>query len=984
MSINTYNKLIFGKYKLLDILGKGSFGFVFRAKNILTGEDVAIKIEDWKKQGNILQGEAYFLFYLKGIGIPEVKSFGVFDKYKILVETLLGDSIESIFSRMNYNFTVKDICMILIQLLDRLEFVHSKYIIHRDIKPENIMVDYQTKRIVYLIDFGLAKKYRSTRTGRHIKFTIPKRLTGTARYASVNALRGTEQSRRDDLESLAYILIYFANRGYLPWQGLNIADKIERYRRIYYIKKDIKLEDLCKGMEHEFFEFVKYVKHLQFEEDPDYNYLKGLFMKVLNRKNLCVDYNFSWLNHQEINKSITNKNFDCKKVRHNSLSKRKKSLKARILRNIQTRISKNIQTSKERENNLKEIKENILINELEKKQEQREKEYILKKEKEKEKNKLDLDVNNLSMDGTQMAIFNLSLNVEDIDEEAKIKNNKTNIKYYNNIKKKTLSEKENAQNIRTNKGKKMNNNTLKNRPIIFNLSNGSFNNATLVRCLSQYNIKINNLIEKTYNSRNNRISIKGPTLTEEYIENNMISKNKEKNINKENKNKNKSKENNNIKIINQKSRSPNISDIISPEKTENKNYKSKVLKINFNMNNELNNKEIINKIKNSDKIDKNNTLSSINNYNNIKMYESPIKNMKNNEYYKVNKQINALKVIKLKQNLNNTNYLPHNNISRNPKRKNFNHINDISNIKNINNINLNNGKITNAKNTQGNYNFSNNKRIKNEERMYIRNIINSQKTIYANNLSNRNKISPYKNNVRILINQSSQPNILRNKYKLSNNFNKISKNKIEIKSLENEIHSTRNITSQGISLNRLYNSKSQKYIGKPKKSQIMNKEYFDRFNFNNNILNYNNRFKSNERNNQNIDNKNIYNLNKTITIYTKNNNINKQNININNRKLNNINRRQLNNIKRNINITSNISNLKKIVLPISNINNYMNTPNNYNNMNNFCNNSFINNTKNNYNFNIINNNSISPSFTRRRIYNINSQQDLFNKNININ
>ena len=318
-----FKKLIFKKYKILDLLGVGSFGNVFKGINKANNEKVAIKVEDWKNKGNLLESEAYFLYYLKGFGIPEVKSFGVYGKYKILVETLLGDSIESIFSKMNYNFTVKDICMILIQILDRLEFVHSKYIIHRDIKPENIMVDYETKRIVYLIDFGLAKKYRSNRTGRHIKFTIPKRLTGTARYASVNALRGTEQSRRDDLESLAYILIYFVNKGNLPWQGLNAQDKIERYKKIYYIKRDIKLEDLCKGMEQEFYEFVKYVKHLQFEEDPDYNYLKGLFMKVLNRKNFCVDYNFSWLNHNEINKSITNKNFDCKKVRHNSLSKKK-------------------------------------------------------------------------------------------------------------------------------------------------------------------------------------------------------------------------------------------------------------------------------------------------------------------------------------------------------------------------------------------------------------------------------------------------------------------------------------------------------------------------------------------------------------------------------------------------------------------------------------------------------------------------------------
>jgi serine/threonine protein kinase len=222
------NKTIFGKYKLLKIIGKGSFGSVFKGKNLITKEQVAIKVEDFKVSGNVLENEAYFLFYLKNFGIPELKSFGVHHRYKMLVQTLLGENTEYIISN-RHKTNYKDICMIAIQLLDRLEYIHSKYVIHRDLKPENIMVDLETKSIVYLIDFGMAKKYRSGKTKKHIKFSIPYRLTGTARYCSVNALRGTEQSRRDDLESAGYVLIYLANKKFLPWMGLNVIDKLERY-----------------------------------------------------------------------------------------------------------------------------------------------------------------------------------------------------------------------------------------------------------------------------------------------------------------------------------------------------------------------------------------------------------------------------------------------------------------------------------------------------------------------------------------------------------------------------------------------------------------------------------------------------------------------------------------------------------------------------------------------------------------------------------
>ena len=151
MQLGLYNKLIFGKYKVTKLLGQGSFGYVLKGKNIISKEPVAMKIEDWKMKGNILESEAYFLFYLKNFGIPEIKSFGVFNKYKILVQTLLGENMDQIFSKNSRNNNMKDVCKIFIQLLDRLEYIHSKYVIHRDLKPENIMIDCETKNIIYLM-----------------------------------------------------------------------------------------------------------------------------------------------------------------------------------------------------------------------------------------------------------------------------------------------------------------------------------------------------------------------------------------------------------------------------------------------------------------------------------------------------------------------------------------------------------------------------------------------------------------------------------------------------------------------------------------------------------------------------------------------------------------------------------------------------------------------------------------------------------------
>ena len=467
-----YNKLIFKKYRIISLIGIGSFGFVFGGINVIDKTSVALKVEDWKNKGDILEGETYTLYHLKGLGIPEVKSFGIYGKYKVLVENLLGDSLDSIFIKLNLVFTLKDICMIALQLIDRFEFIHSKYIIHRDIKPDNITVDYETNKIIHIIDFGLAKKYRSSRTGKHIKFSIPKKLTGTARFASTNSLSGKEQSRRDDLESIGYVLIYFAKKGFLPWQGLKERNKLERYRQIYYIKKLIKPENLCSGLPEEFCDYIKYVKSLKFEENPNYDYLRGLFINIMNKMNYRNDLNFSWLKHKKIKKKINNIIIENNSKTKN-LSKRRES--------PQTRIYRNILNSREKEKNIN--KKNIL-DKIEEKQEKRDSIFLIKKNeeilnkdmiKENKRNKYNdnvkkrNDINNISEKNlTQITQFDASV---DLDNQT------IELQKYKNI-----ISKDNSQNKNKNEEKDINNNNIEknnndnnNEPTFFNKINDAFN-----------------------------------------------------------------------------------------------------------------------------------------------------------------------------------------------------------------------------------------------------------------------------------------------------------------------------------------------------------------------------------------------------------------------------------------------------------------------------------------------------------------------------
>jgi casein kinase 1 len=283
------------------LLGKGSFGRIYAGYNKTTGEEVAIKMEDINASQPQLVAEYKIYKYLQGgFGIPKVYECSKSKKNIIVIMELLGESLEKKLQKCDRKFSLLTVLMIGEQLVTRLEFIHSKNYLHRDIKPDNFLVGRGHKNnIIYAIDFGLAKKFRDPKTGLHIPYRDGKNLTGTARYASTNTHLGMEQSRRDDIEALGYMLIYFL-KGTLPWQGQVLKDPKRKYDRIKQLKYDIKLEDLCRDLPIELAKFIQYARDMKFEDKPDYNYLRGLLRKAAQVNGLQFDPSkFDWIVREE-------------------------------------------------------------------------------------------------------------------------------------------------------------------------------------------------------------------------------------------------------------------------------------------------------------------------------------------------------------------------------------------------------------------------------------------------------------------------------------------------------------------------------------------------------------------------------------------------------------------------------------------------------------------------------------------------------------
>lgn len=285
------SRLLSEDYIIIKKIGSGSFGEVYLAEH-KDGGYAAAKVEDKMKPARILNEYKIYKFLNKSgftVGLPKIYDFIETAGHNIMFMQLLGSSLEDLFNTYNRLFSLQTVLLIATQLIDLLKKLHTCHLIHRDIKPNNFLIGREDKGQIYMMDFGLSKKYTSK--GKHIQFKDNKSLIGTARYASTNMHMGIEPTRRDDLESVGYMLIYFL-KGKLPWQGLQKKKGVGNLEQIGQVKIWTSLNNLCSGLPDCFKDYLTYCKNLRYDQKPNYDYLIKLFNTTAEKMN--IEPKFIW------------------------------------------------------------------------------------------------------------------------------------------------------------------------------------------------------------------------------------------------------------------------------------------------------------------------------------------------------------------------------------------------------------------------------------------------------------------------------------------------------------------------------------------------------------------------------------------------------------------------------------------------------------------------------------------------------------------
>lgn len=285
------NTKIAGKFLVKKKIGSGKHSEIYLTKT-LTEEEFALKVEKNNCPRPQLLRESKVLKLLQGgAGIPSIQWVGTEENLTLMVLELLGPSLKDLFQVCNQRLCLKTILMLAEQFLIRIEFLHSKSYVHRDIKPENFLVGLgKRSSLVYLIDFGMARKYRDSKTHQHIMFKEGKKPAGNIKFVSVYTHNGFEQSRRDDLIAIGYVLLHLL-RGNLPWQGISSRDK----NRLTAEKKlSIHLDELCAQHPVEFKNYLEYCISLKFEDIPDYMYLRRMFKGLYISSGFEDDFLYDW------------------------------------------------------------------------------------------------------------------------------------------------------------------------------------------------------------------------------------------------------------------------------------------------------------------------------------------------------------------------------------------------------------------------------------------------------------------------------------------------------------------------------------------------------------------------------------------------------------------------------------------------------------------------------------------------------------------